>query len=101
MAKESMKQRELKREKLVAKYATKRGQIKAVIANPNSSIKERMDAQVQLQKLPRDSARVRLRNRCAETGRPHGFFRRFGLSRNMLRHNAMWGNVPGVMKSSW
>lgn len=101
MAKESMKQREYKREKLVAKYKDNRKQIKAIIANPNSTVKQRMEAQVKLQKLPRDSASVRLRNRCSETGRSHGYFRRFGLSRNMLRHNAMWGNVPGIMKSSW
>ena len=101
MAKQSMKQRELKREKLVSRFATKRATIKSIIDSPMSSVKERMEAQIQLQKLPRDSSKVRLRNRCSESGRPHGYFRRFGLSRNMLRHNAMWGNIPGIMKSSW
>lgn len=101
MAKQSMKQRELKRAKLIIKYAEKRQKIKEQIRNPAVSVQEKMQLQMALQKLPRDSSPVRARNRCNVTGRPHGYFRRFGLSRNMLRDHAMWGNVPGIMKSSW
>jgi small subunit ribosomal protein S14 len=101
MAKQSMKQREFKRARLIAKYAVRREEIKEKIRDPKVSIKEKMELQVALQKLPRDSSPSRARNRCGVTGRPHGYFRRFGLSRNKLRENAMWGNVPGIMKSSW
>ena len=101
MAKISMKQRELKRQRTVAKYAEKRAQIKAVINNPNSTDDERWDAQVALQKQPRNASRARLRNRCRITGRPHGVLRKFGLSRIKLREAAMRGDVPGLVKASW
>jgi small subunit ribosomal protein S14 len=101
MAKKSMINRELKREKAVAKYAAKRTELKAVIANVNASDEERLEATLKFQSLPRNSSPVRLRNRCGLTGRPHGYFRKFGLSRNMLRLMVMQGDVPGVVKASW
>ncbi|OPH36108.1 30S ribosomal protein S14 [Moraxella equi] len=101
MAKKSMINRELKREKTVAKYAEKRAQLKAVISDVNVSDEERLDAMLALQALPRNSSPVRLRNRCGLTGRPHGYFRKFGLSRNKLRERVMQGDVPGVRKASW
>ncbi len=101
MAKESMKAREAKRAKTVAKYAEKRAKLKAIISNPESSEEERWDAQVKLQKLPRDASPVRQQSRCQITGRPHAVYRKFGLSRNILRAEVMRGNVPGVRKGSW
>tara|TARA_R110002072_G_scaffold100183_2_gene220520 strand:+ start:3989 stop:4294 length:306 start_codon:yes stop_codon:yes gene_type:complete len=101
MAKSSMKERELKREKCVAKYAEKRTALKAVISDIKSSDEERWEAQQQLQKLPRDSSPSRLRNRCQVTGRPHGVYRKFKLSRIKLREQGMSGNVPGLKKASW
>lgn len=101
MAKKSMINRELKREKMVAKYAQKRAQLKEIINDSKASDEERLDAMLALQALPRNSSPVRLRNRCGITGRPHGFFRKFGLSRNKLRERVMQGDVPGVRKASW
>jgi small subunit ribosomal protein S14 len=101
MAKISMKQREAKREKLVAKHAEKRAALKVIILSINSSDEERWSAQIQLQKLPRDSSKSRLRNRCQITGRPHGVYRKFKLSRIKLREEGMKGNVPGLKKASW
>lgn len=101
MAKLSMLEREKKRAKLVAKYASKRAALKEVIRNPESSDEERWEAQLALQSLPRDSSPVRQRNRCGLTGRPHGYYRKFGLARNKLRQAAMSGQVPGLVKSSW
>ncbi len=101
MAKVSMKERELKRQRTVAKFAEKRAQLKAVINNPNSTEDERWDAQVALQKQPRNASKARLRNRCRVTGRPHGVLRKFGLSRIKLREAAMRGDVPGLVKASW
>ncbi|SFR84706.1 SSU ribosomal protein S14P [Marinobacter daqiaonensis] len=101
MAKVSMKNRELKREQTVAKYATRRAELKAIIKNPNISEEERWDAQMKLQKLPRDASPSRLTNRCQMTGRPHGVLRKFKLSRIKLREQGMAGNVPGLTKSSW
>jgi small subunit ribosomal protein S14 len=101
MAKVSMKERELKRQKAVEKYAAKRAELKAIIKNPNSSDDERWNAQMKLQSLPRDSSASRLRNRCQLTGRPHGVLRKFKLSRIKLREAGMRGDVPGLTKSSW
>lgn len=101
MAKESMKAREAKRAKLVAKYAEKRSALKAIIKNPESSAEAVWEAQIALQKLPRDSSPVRMQRRCQVTGRPHAVYRKFGLSRNVLREQAMQGNVPGLKKASW
>jgi small subunit ribosomal protein S14 len=101
MAKKSMIARENKRAVLVAKYAEKRTALKAIIADVNASDEEKWDAQVALQKLPRDASPVRQRRRCQITGRPHGVYRKFGLGRNKLREAAMRGDVPGLVKASW
>lgn len=101
MAKVSMINREKKRTKLVAKFAAKRAALKAVISNPEVGFEEKQDAMFALQKLPRDSSAARQRNRCAITGRPRGFYRKFGLGRNKLREAAMRGDVPGLRKASW
>ncbi|SDK36082.1 MULTISPECIES: 30S ribosomal protein S14 [Ferrimonas] len=101
MAKVSMKQREIKRAKLVAKYAEKRAALKATINDVNSTDEARWEAVLKLQQLPRDSSASRQRNRCNITGRPHGVLRKFGLSRIKLREAAMRGEVPGLKKASW
>ena len=101
MAKLSVIERELKREKLVKRYAQKRADLKEVIRNPKSSDEERWEAQVQLQKMPVNSSEVRRRRRCALTGRSRGVYRKFGLARNMLRKFTMDGFVPGLRKASW
>jgi len=101
MAKASMMNRERKRERLVKKYAAKRAELKARSVDMRLSEEERVAARVSLNKMPRDSSPARLRNRCALTGRPHGFYRKFGLSRNKLREAAMRGDVPGLVKASW
>jgi small subunit ribosomal protein S14 len=101
MAKESMKAREVKRAKLVVKFAVKRAALKATISDVNSSDEERWDAVLKLQQLPRDSSVSLKRNRCNITGRPHGFLRKFGMSRIKLREAAMRGEVPGLKKASW
>lgn len=101
MAKISMIEREKRREKLVAKYAEKRAELKSVILSQDASDEEKWDAQLKLQSLPRDSSKVRQRNRCGLTGRPHGYYRKFGLSRIKLREAAMRGDVPGLVKASW
>lgn len=101
MAKVSMVQREKKRERTVAKFAEKRAALKAIIKNTELSEDERWDAQVALQKLPRNANPVRLRNRCQVTGRPHGVYRKFRLGRNKLREAAMRGDIAGLKKSSW
>ena len=101
MAKQSMKAREVKRAKLVAKYAEKRAALKVMIASPATSDEERWDAVLKLQALPRDSSASRKRNRCNQTGRPHGYLRKFGLSRIKLREATMRGEVPGLRKASW
>ena len=101
MAKVSMRNRELKREELIAKSAEKRAELKAIVSNVNSSDEERWNAQMALQKLPRDSSPSRLRRRCQMTGRPHGVYRKFKLSRIKLREQGMMGNVPGLKKASW
>ncbi len=101
MAKVSMREREKKREKTVARYAAKRRALKAIIADREASDDERWDAQVRLQKLPRNASPVRLQRRCGQTGRPRGVYRKFGLGRNKLREAAMRGDVPGLLKASW
>lgn len=101
MAKKSMIARELKRERTVAKYAAKRAELKKIIASVVSSDEEKDIAQAKLQALPRDANPIRLRNRCNITGRPHGYYRKFGLSRNKLREHMMRGDVPGLTKASW
>ena len=101
MAKTSVINRDLKRRDIVKKYAAKRAELMAVINNVKSSDEDRYAARQKLQALPRDSSPVRLRNRCALTGRPRGTFRKFGLGRTKLREFAMRGEIPGVIKASW
>jgi small subunit ribosomal protein S14 len=101
MAKKSMIQREIKRAKLVARYAEKRAELKAIIRNVNSTDEERRAAQAKLNAMPRDASPTRQRNRCSITGRPHGVYRKFGLGRNKLREGAMKGEIPGLTKASW
>jgi len=101
MAKVSMINREKRRTKLVGKYVEKRAALKAIVANPEVGFEEKQQAMFALQKLPRDSSPVRQRNRCQITGRPRGFYRKFGLSRNKLREATMRGDVPGLRKASW
>jgi len=101
MAKTSLKQRELKREKLVAKYAKKYAELKAVADNAKQSDEQRYAARLELQQLPRNANPTRLRNRCAITGRARGTFRMFGLGRNKIRELAFKGEIPGVVKASW
>jgi small subunit ribosomal protein S14 len=101
MAKKSMIQREIKRAKLVARYAEKRAELKAIIRNVNSTDDERRAAQAKLNAMPRDASPTRQRNRCSITGRPHGVYRKFGLGRNKLREGAMKGEIPGLTKASW
>ena len=101
MAKSSMIAREAKRAKTVAKYAQKREELKAKIKDVNVAYEERMEAQQQLQKLPRDASPSRGRRRCSITGRPHGVYRKFALCRNKLREHTMRGDVPGLRKGSW
>lgn len=101
MAKTSMIEREKKRAKKADKYSAKREALKAIVKNPESSDEDRWQAQLKLQKLPRDASPVRRQRRCRLTGRPHAVYRKFGLCRNKLREHAMQGQVPGVVKSSW
>ncbi|MEZ5560891.1 MAG: 30S ribosomal protein S14 [Pseudomonadales bacterium] len=101
MAKTSMIEREKKRAKTAARYAGKRAALKAIINDRNLSDEERWEAQLKLQKLPRDASPVRKQSRCGLTGRPHGVYRKFGLARNKLREAAMRGDVPGLVKASW
>jgi small subunit ribosomal protein S14 len=101
MAKKSMIAREKKRLQLVVKYQKKRDELKLVISSVTASDEEKQQAELKLQQLPRDSSSSRLRNRCGLTGRPHGFYRKFGLGRNKLRESVMRGDVPGVTKASW
>lgn len=101
MARLAIINREAKRNKLVRKYARQRAELKKKLLNPALSSEERQTVSKKLQKLPRNSSPVRLRNRCRLTGRPHGYYRKFGLSRNKLREAAMRGDVPGLVKASW
>ena len=101
MAKKSMLMRERKREKLADKYKAKRDKLKAIIKSVNSDDEAIEQAVIALSKLPRDSSKSRQRNRCAISGRPHGYYRKFGLSRNMLRKATMNGEIPGLRKASW
>ncbi len=101
MAKASMVNREHKRTRLVKQHAAKRAKLKAMSIDESLTEEERAKARVDLQKMPRDSSASRKRNRCQVTGRPHGYYRKFGLSRNRLRLVAMRGDVPGLVKASW
>jgi small subunit ribosomal protein S14 len=101
MAKTSIIERELRRERTVKKFAAKRAALKAKLRDSNLSQEDMEVARRQFQLLPRNASPTRLKNRCRVTGRPHGFYRKFGLSRNKLREAAMRGDVPGLVKASW
>ena len=101
MAKKSLIAREKKRVHLTKKYQERRRQLKLRIVDESLSMEERWQAMLDLQKLPRDSSASRGRNRCSLSGRPRGYYRKFGLSRNMLRDVCMKGEAPGVAKASW
>ncbi len=101
MAKLSMINREVKRARIVEKYAARRAALKETIRDPANSDEQRREAQKKLQMQPRDASPSRLHNRCRLTGRPHGFYRKFGLGRNKLREATMRGDVPGLRKASW
>ncbi len=101
MPKTSTIEREKKRQKTVAKYAAKRAELKKILGDRSASDGERWQAQLQLQKLPRNASPVRLRRRCGQTGRPRGVYRKFGLGRNKLREAANRGDIPGLVKASW
>ncbi len=101
MAKKSMMNRDIKRTKIVKKYKVKRLELKKIIKSVNVSDEERFQATIKLQALPRNASPTRQRSRCSLTGRPHGFYRKFGLARNKLRECTMNGEVPGLSKASW
>ncbi|KPU83886.1 30S ribosomal protein S14 [Marinosulfonomonas sp. PRT-SC04] len=101
MAKKAMVERELKRQKLVAKYAAKRAALKEIVRDESRPMEERFNATLKLAKLPRDSSATRLHNRCQLTGRPHAYYRKFKISRIALRELGSFGLIPGLVKSSW
>ena len=101
MAKVALTNRNEKRRRTIKKFAAKRAELMAIIGNQKLSPEDRYEARLRLQKLPRDASPVRLRNRCALTGRPRGVYRKFGLGRGKLRDIAMRGEIPGVIKASW
>ncbi len=101
MAKKSMIERQTKRERLVKKYAAKRAEYRRIMKDVNATDEEKQVAQARMQALPRNSCSARLRNRCAISGRPHGYYRKFGLARNKLREATMRGEIPGLSKASW
>ena len=101
MTRKALIERELKRIKTVERFADKRQILKKILSDSNATPEEKREARVKLQKLPRNANPVRLRNRCVVTGRPKGFYRKFGLGRNKLREQAMEGNIPGLHKASW
>ena len=101
MARQSIVNREQKRRKTVEKFAARRNELMTILKSSSVSEEEKAQAREKLQKLPRDSSPVRLRNRCALTGRPRGVFKKFGLARGKLREIALRGEIPGVIKASW
>ena len=101
MAKKSMVNREVKRAKLVKQHATKRAALKSVINDQSKPVEERFKATLKLAQMPRNSSATRIHNRCELTGRPHAFYRKLKLSRIMLRELASFGQIPGMVKSSW
>ena len=101
MAKTSSVQKNLKRIKMVNKYEKKRKKLKKIIMNKKLELAERFAAQLKLDKLPKNSSKVRIRNRCGISGRPHGYYRKLKISRIALRDMASSGKIPGIIKSSW
>jgi len=101
MAKKSMIARERKRARTVERHATRRAQLKQIINSKTASVEDRMNAVTALQKMPRNASAARQHNRCSLTGRPHGYYRKFGLCRNKLREAAMRGDIPGLVMASW
>ena len=101
MAKKALIERELKRDKLVAKYAKKHAELKAIADDFKKSDEERAAARLDLQKIPRNANPTRQRNRCGITGRPRGTFKQFGLGRAKIREMAFAGDIPGITKASW
>lgn len=101
MAKKSKIAKNAQRRQTVAKYAERRARLVKVLKDPEASIDDKVDAQRLIAKMPRDASATRVRNRCALTGRPRGYYRKFGLSRIALRDEGLLGNLPGVVKSSW
>lgn len=101
MAKTSMIERDRRRVRIAKQFAAKRAALKATVLSTTASAEEKWEAQIKLQKLPRDASPTRQRKRCTVTGRPHGVYRKFGLCRNKLREHAMKGDVPGLTKASW
>ena len=101
MAKTSAIQKNLKRIKLAKKYANKRAALKKIIKNKKLELSERFEAQLKLNKLPKNSSKIRIRNRCEVSGRPHGVYRKLKISRIALRQLGLQGKIPGLVKSSW
>jgi len=101
MAKKSTFEKQARRERTVRRFAKKRASYRGIIRDPRASDEQKQAAQAALQALPRDASPVRLRNRCAITGRSHGYYRKFGLGRNKLREATMRGDIPGLRKASW
>ncbi len=101
MAKKSMLERQRRRERTVQRYAVKRAQLRKIVSDSKATEDEKEAARLKLQGLPRDASPVRLRNRCSITGRPQGYYRKFGLARNKLREATMRGEIPGLSKASW
>jgi small subunit ribosomal protein S14 len=101
MAKKSMVEREVKRQKLVDQYAARRAALKVIIEDQSKPMEERFKATLKLAKLPRNSSASRLHNRCQLTGRPHAYYRKLKVSRIMLRELGSFGQIPGLVKSSW
>ena len=101
MAKKSKIARNNQRKAIVAKYAARRAELVKVLKDPEATLEEKYDAQRKISKMPRDASATRIKNRCALTGRPRSYYRKFGLSRIALREEALNGNLPGVVKSSW
>ena len=101
MAKKSMIEREKKRNRVVCRFKTRHLKLKAIVKSATTTHKEKQEAMLKLQKLPKDASPVRLRNRCSLTGRAKGYYRKFGLGRNKLREAAVRGDIPGLVKASW
>ena len=101
MAKKSMKERELKRQRMVARFAAKRAELKKAMLDTTLSDEAREQARVRFHSMPRNASASRVHNRCGLTGRTHGYYRKFGLARNKLREAAMRGDIPGLVKASW